>query len=380
MIRFHNIYKSKNEKKYIEDAITRGDISGDGKYTGLVVDELSNIFNTKKIIMTTSCTHSLEMAMELIEWDGRNEVIIPSYGFPSLGTAVIKSGYKPIFAKVDENNMNIDPDHVRKIVNDKTRAIIGIHYGGIAFNLDEIMKIKKEYNLILIEDAAQGFLSKWKGKYLGTTGDFACFSFHGTKNITCGEGGCLIVNSDDENLFTRAHNIRQKGTNRREFLSGNASKYYWVDSGSSYCPSDILMAYLYSQIKDYKLIQDKREKIMSMYFDFFKSINSDKLLSFSGFDGIDGCNGHLFYLLFREVGESKRFEDFMIKKDIQVRRHFYPLAHSPMGSKYLTNGDSFECEKTLFDRLIRLPIYPDLSDEMLEDIINCLYIFFKEKV
>lgn len=375
MIKFHEIYKSAKEKEYILDALESGSVSGDGKYTYLVERELSHIFATDKILMTTSCTHSIELALDLVKRDERDEVIVASFGFPSLATAVLKAGFKPVFAKVDYDDMNIDPEHVKSIINGNTRGIIAIHYGGFSFDSDKIMKLKNDHDLFLIEDCAQAFLSKDGHRILGTIGDFSCFSFHGTKNITCGEGGCLVINSNDESIFERAHNIRQKGTNRRAFQRGDASNYYWVDKGSSYCPSDILMAYLYGQLEEREYIQNRRKYIFQSYFDFFKDGKNDLVESFSGMKNSDGGNGHLFYILFKDSHNAQSFIDHMRVREIAVHKHFYPLAQSPMGQNFI-EGSSFEGENDLFDRLVRLPLHVMMEDGDIETVLKALKDYF----
>lgn len=375
MIKFHEIYKSDKEKEYILDALSTGNISGDGKYTDLVEREIARIFSNEKVLMTTSCTHSLELALDLVKRDGRQEVIVPSFGFPSVATAVLKAGFIPVFAKVDFDDMNIDPEDVESIITDNTRGIIAIHYGGFAFDVDGIRKIKNKYDLFLIEDCAQAFLSKHGDDLLGTIGDFSCFSFHGTKNITCGEGGCLLINSNDQSIYERAHNIRQKGTNRRQFQRGESSKYYWVDKGSSYCPSDMLMAYLYGQLSEKEYIQRGRMFIFQSYYEFFQDYKGDLLISFSGMKNRDGGNGHLFYIFFKDIMDASRFIEHMNASQIEVYKHFYPLAHSPMGGNFTGDSD-FSKEKDLFDRLVRLPLHANMSVEDLETVLSALDDFF----
>lgn len=258
-IPFNRPYLTGNELRYMEDVLNSlsegGHISGDGKYTKLVQDFFQSKFGARKALMTTSCTSALELATRLLDLKPGDEVIVPSYTFSSTVNPILIAGAKPVFADIQEDTLNIDPAGISKKITKKTRAIYPVHYGGVSCAMDEIMEIAQEHNLNVVEDAAQGVNAKYKGKYLGTIGDFGCYSFHETKNYVCGEGGALLINSDDPKIIERAEIIREKGTNRSKFHRGEVDKYTWVDIGSSYLPSDLLAAFLYAQLEKLDEIQ-----------------------------------------------------------------------------------------------------------------------------
>ncbi|MFW5795432.1 MAG: dTDP-4-amino-4,6-dideoxygalactose transaminase, partial [Bacillota bacterium] len=235
-IPFNKIYLNGKEKEYINDALKRGHLSGDGFYTELVSSFLEKKLSLNKVFMTTSGTHALEMAVQLIDLKKNDEVIMPSFTFTSTANAVLQNGAKVVFAEIKADTLNLDPEMIEKKISEKSKAIIVVHYAGIGCDMDKIMKIADKYNLYVIEDAAHAVNAKYKNKYLGSIGHFGCFSFHSTKNYTSGEGGALIINEKDSSLIKKAEIIREKGTNRSDFLRGNIDKYTWVNKGSSYLP------------------------------------------------------------------------------------------------------------------------------------------------
>jgi dTDP-4-amino-4,6-dideoxygalactose transaminase len=260
-IDFHKIYLSGKERKYIEDALNKGSISGDGFYTKKVSKFLEEKFDLIKVLMTTSATHALEMAAQLIDLKEGDEVIMPSFSFSSTANAVIKTGAKPVFAEVKLNSFNLDPADFESKITTRTKAVIPVHYAGISCEMKEIKKIAKKNNIYIIEDAAHAVNSFYQGKAAGSMGDFGCYSFHGSKNFVSGEGGAIIINSDQHKLIEKAEIIREKGTNRSSFLRGEIDKYNWVGKGSSYLPSDILMALLLAQLEQIDYITKQRKQI-----------------------------------------------------------------------------------------------------------------------
>lgn len=378
-IPFNKIYFTGKELNYIEDAMLREQIAGDGYYTKIVSSYLECEFGIKKVLMTTSATHALEISSMLIGLGPGDEVIMPSFTFPSTANAVMLQGATPVFAEIKENTLNIDPYDIEKKITPKTRAIMPVHYGGVTCDMDEIMSISQKYNLYVIEDAAQGVNSKYKNKYLGTIGHLGCYSFHGTKNYVSGEGGAIAINIDDSNLIERAEIIRQKGTNRNKFLIGEIDKYSWVDIGSSYIPSDILMAILYAQIQELDSIKSKREHIYRMYFDSLSDcIDNGILRGVSQIPKDCSSNYHLFYLLL----ESESIKDKMLSKlkklNINATTHFQPLHSSYMGQKLGYQPFDLPLTENLSRSLIRLPLYSSMTEEESLYVIQSIEKTFKE--
>lgn len=378
-IAFHKTYLSGNEKDYIEDALKKDSISGDGFYTKKVSEFLENKFKLPKVLMTTSATHALEMAAQLVGLQEGDEVIMPSFGFSSTANAVIKCGAKPIFAEIKANTFNLDPADFKAKISDKTKAVIPVHYAGISCEMESIKKIAKKNKIVIIEDAAHAVNSFYQGKAAGSFGEFGCYSFHGSKNFSSGEGGALIINSEDKQLLKKAEIIREKGTNRSSFLRGEIAKYNWVGEGSSYLPSDILMAFLLAQLENMDEITKKRKEIFDFYnyhlqeflvedfFDIIPQIPDDRK-----------SNYHLYYLKFK----NQKIRDFILKKlrqrGIEASFHFQPLHASPMGKKLGYQKEDLPLTNQIADSMLRLPIYPDLSQVDLNYIINELKNIFLE--
>ena len=308
IIPFNKPFSSGNEVKYINDSIKNGHISGDGKYTKKCNNWFKNKYKVDNCLLTHSCTAALEMAAMLCDFDVGSEIIMPSYTFVSTANAFVLQGYIPRFVDISIKNLNIDISKIKEAINHKTKAIVVVHYAGFLLDMDEIMDLAKKHNLLIIEDAAQGFGVKYKNKFLGTIGHFGCISFHETKNIISGEGGALFVN--DKRYMQRAEIIREKGTNRKNFYDGIVDKYSWVDKGSSFLPSDILAAYLFAQLESSESINKKRKIIYDKYYSSLKNILSKYDIRFpNSFEKFDG-NAHIFYLIFK----NKNFrDDFMSK-------------------------------------------------------------------
>jgi len=334
-IPFNRPYLTGNEIRYMEDVLHSlsegGHISGDGKYTKLVQNFFEIKFGARKALMTTSCTSALELATWLLNLKHGDEVIVPSYTFSSTVNPILLAGAKPVFADICEDTLNIDPAEIRKKITKKTRAIYPVHYGGVSCAMDEIMEIAQEHDLKVVEDAAQGVNAKHKGKYLGTIGDFGCYSFHETKNYVCGEGGTLLINSDDPKIIERAEIIREKGTNRSKFHRGEVDKYTWVDVGSSYLPSDLLSAFLYAQLEKLDEIQNMRMNVWNAYYSALKPFEDAGKILLPIVPEYAEHNAHLFYVLFHDEQTRDRVMNLLKGEGINAVFHYVPLHSSPVG-------------------------------------------------
>ncbi|MGH4117849.1 dTDP-4-amino-4,6-dideoxygalactose transaminase [Clostridium sp.] len=378
-IPFNKIYYTGKELSYIEDAMKRGCISGDGYYTQLVTSLLQEKFMVDRVLMTTSATHALEMAAILIDIRPGDEVIMPSFTFPSTANAIMLHGGVPVFAEIQENTLNIDPSDIKSKITNRTKAILPVHYGGVSCDMDEIMNIATKNNLFVIEDAAQAVSSKYKEKFLGTIGHIGCYSFHGTKSYVSGEGGAIVINSNNADLLKRAEIIRQKGTNRNEFLRGEVDKYSWVDIGSSYVPSDILMAILYAQIEKVDEIKAKRKVISDYYNKSITMYLKSGIIKKSTFIP-NNCesNYHLFYLVF----ESEKVRDSVIYKlrerEIYATTHFMPLHSSKMGVELGYQREDLTITERVCKCLLRLPMYTEMSNDEMNYVVIALIQILEE--
>jgi dTDP-4-amino-4,6-dideoxygalactose transaminase len=378
-IAFHKTYLSGKEKKYIEDALKRGSISGDGFYTKKVSEFLENKFNLAKVLMTTSATHALEMAAQLIGLQEGDEVIMPSFSFSSTANAVLKCGAKPVFAEIKADSFNLDPADFKEKISAKTKAVIPVHYAGISCEMESIKKIAKKNKIVIIEDAAHAVNSFYQGKAAGSFGKLGCYSFHGSKNFSSGEGGALIINLKEQKLLKKAEIIREKGTNRSSFLRGEIAKYNWVGEGSSYLPSDILMAFLLAQLENIEEITKKRKEIFNFYDHHLKEFLAEDFLDVLPEVPRDRkSNYHLYYLKFK----NQKIRDFVLKKlrqrGIEASFHFQPLHASPMGKRLGYHQEDLPLTNQIAAAMLRLPIYPGLSQADLNYIINELKSIFSE--
>ena len=364
MIPFNKPYISGNELIYIEDAVARGKISGNGYYTQKCHDFFQNTYNFHKVLLTTSCTDALEMSALLLDIQEGDEVIMPSYTFVSTANAFVLRGAKIVFADSRKDHPGMDETKIAELITPKTKAIVVVHYAGIACEMDVVMEIAKSNDLYVIEDAAQAIQSYYKGKPLGSFGHLATFSFHETKNIQCGEGGLLVIN--DEKFAKRAEIIWEKGTNRNAFFRGEIDKYGWVDIGSSFLPSELNAAYLFAQLEQIDTIQSRRIDICEYY--------RTNLSSWAKKNGIDlpfipeyaTQNGHMFYLICNSKLQRKRIIQELNKSDILSVFHYISLHSSEYytnkhDGRILINSDKFT------DRLLRLPMYYELN---IEDVVN----------
>ncbi|PTV98265.1 dTDP-4-amino-4,6-dideoxygalactose transaminase [Halanaerobium saccharolyticum] len=376
-IDFNKTYLSGKENEYITDALQRGSISGDGYYTARVSEFLEEKFDLNRVLMTTSATHALEMAAQLIGLKTGDEVIMPSFTFSSTANAVLKEGARPVFAEIKRNSFNLDPADFESKITSKTKAVIPVHYAGISCEMDLIREIAAKNDIYVIEDAAHAVNSFYNGEPAGGMGDFGCYSFHGSKNFVSGEGGALVINSQQQKLIQKAEVIREKGTNRSRFLRGEIDKYSWVGEGSSYLPSDILMALLFAQLQEIDYITAQRKRVFDYYNQNLKKfLDEDFLDLLPVVPAVKKSNYHIYYLKFK----NQKVRDFVLKelkaRGIEAAFHFQPLHASPMGKKLGYQAEDLQLTNQVASSLLRLPIYPELSRRELDYIIQALEEIF----
>jgi len=372
-IRFNKPYLSGKELYYISKAIYRGHLSGNREFTFECHEFFKLRFGFKKTLLTTSCTDALEMAAILLDIKPDDEIIMPSYTFVSTANAFVLRGARIIFADSYSDNPNIDPISIEPLITKKTKAIVVVHYAGIACDMDVIMAIAKRHNLYVVEDAAQAIDSYYKGKPLGSIGHLAAFSFHETKNVISGEGGMLVIN--DDRFATRAEIIWEKGTNRSAFFRGEVDKYGWVDIGSSFLPSEIIAAFLYAQLENLDDIQSKRKAIWKQYYEVLKEIVSSDTFSLPIIPDYASNNAHIFYLVLPNLEQRQNFIKYLRDNDIYAVFHYLSLHKSPFyynkyKGKELPNCDRFA------DCLVRLPLFYELHYKQQEEVTNCILEFF----
>jgi len=372
MIPFNRQNLFGKELEYIKDAYNSGKVSGDGKYTKVCSRFMEERFNSKKILLTTSGTHALELAALLADINEGDEVILPSYTFVSTANAFVLRGAKIVYCDIREDNLNIDENKIEDLITEKTKAISPVHYAGVACEMDTIMHIAKKHNLIVVEDAAQGVDAKYKGKYLGTIGDFGCYSFHETKNFSSGEGGAISIN--DEKYIKRAEIIREKGTNRSQFFRGEVDKYTWVDIGSSYLPSDINAAVLYNQFENMENINNKRKEIYNAYYNGLKDLQDQNKLRLPIINDFAKTNYHMFYIILNSEEERNGLMDYLKANGILSVFHYIPLHESPYSREKFGNF-SLPVTENLSRRLLRLPMYYSLKLEEVNYIVDKIHSY-----
>lgn len=374
-IPFNKPYLSGKESEYIIQAVQSGKISGDGIFTKKCHSFFENQFGFKKCLLTTSCTDALEMAAILIDIKPGDEVIMPSYTFVSTANAFVLRGAKIIFCDSGSDNPNMDVSLIEMLITPRTKAIVPVHYAGIACDMDTIMQLADKYNLFVIEDAAQSIDSFYKGRRLGSIGHLAAFSFHETKNIQSGEGGMLVVN--DDRFLKRAEIIREKGTNRSAFFRGEVDKYSWVDIGSSFLPSDIIAAFLYAQLEHIEQIQKRRREIWERYFEGLKPLEAKSILKLSEIPDYATNNAHMFYLVCNTPGEREGLIEFLKQNGILSVFHYLSLHKSPFYHNKHEGGD-LRFSALYSDSLVRLPIYFELTDDEITFIIRSIEQYYKQ--
>ena len=376
-IDFNRPFLTGKEAHYMYQAVYTGKLSGNGVYTKKCQQFFEDKYGFKKAVMTTSGTDALEMAAILCDVKPGDEVIVPSYTFVSSALAFVRQGARIIFADSCKDNPNIDANKIESLITPKTKVIVPVHYAGIACDMDKIMDIANRHSLYVVEDAAQAIDSYYKGKPLGGIGHFGCFSFHETKNVTAGgEGGLLVVN--DERFIRRAEIIWEKGTNRAEFFRGMVNKYGWVDTGSSFLPSEINSAFLYAQLESLETIQARRKAIWNMYYEGLKDLAIKEFFSMPDIPEYATNNGHMFYLVCRSLEERTKLISYLQEKGVGAVFHYLSLHLSDYYRSVEDNIPELPCCDKFADRLVRLPMFYELKDEEVLYIIQEIHSFYNK--
>lgn len=364
------------ELTYIQQAIENRKICGDGMFTKKCNEWFEEKTGASKVLLTTSCTHATEMAAILIDIHPGDEVIMPSFTFVSTADAFVLRGAKVVFVDVRPDTMNIDENLIEAAVTERTKAIVPVHYAGVSCEMDKIMEIAAKHHLKVIEDAAQGVMSTYKGRQLGTIGNFGCYSFHETKNYSMGEGGAILI--QDPDCIEKAEIIREKGTNRSKFFRGQVDKYTWVEAGSSYLPSDLNAAYLWAQLEEADKIYNDRMDTWNLYYEMLKELKEEGRIELPYIPEECTHNAHMFYLKAKDLEERTELIQFLKSKGILSVFHYIPLHSSPAGKKYgVFSGDDRYTTKES-ERLVRLPMYYGLEKEKTEYIAQSVRDFYKK--
>lgn len=374
MISFNVPPVTGKEVIYMQDAISRNKICGDGYYTKLCNKWIEDTTGIAKALLTTSCTHATELAAILCDIKPGDEVIMPSYTFVSTADAFVLRGAKVVFVDIRPDTMNIDEKLIENAITDKTVAIVPVHYAGVSCEMDTIMEIAEKYNLKVVEDAAQGVMSKYKGKSLGTIGDYGCYSFHETKNYSMGEGGAILIR--DANDSDRAEIVREKGTDRSRFLRGQVDKYTWVAAGSSYLPSDLNAAYLYAQLEVAQQVFDDRMNSWNKYNEAFKYLKDKGVIETPFVPEECEHNAHMYYIKLDNIEERTKFINYMKENDILTVFHYIPLHSAPAGREYgvFAGEDKYTTKES--ERIVRLPLYYNMG-ETVDEVISKVYKYFE---
>ena len=374
MIRFNVPPYTGKEMEYIKQAVENQKICGDGDFTKKCNEWIEKKTGTPKCLLTTSCTHATELAALLADIQPGDEVIMPAYTFVSTADAFVLRGATAVFVDIRPDTMNIDETKIEAAITEKTKAIVPVHYAGVSCEMDTIMDIAKRHNLMVIEDAAQGILSTYKGKQLGTIGEFGCYSFHETKNYSMGEGGALLIQKEDK--IEDAEIIREKGTNRSKFFRGQIDKYTWVNYGSSYLPSDMNAAYLYAQLEMADVIFDDRMRSWNQYYETLKPLAEAGKIEVPVVPEDCTHNAHMFYIKAKDLEERTALISFLKEKDILSVFHYIPLHTAPAGQKFgRFHGEDVYTTKES-ERLARLPLYYGLKPEQVSYICDCVKEFY----
>ncbi|HEI8453019.1 TPA: dTDP-4-amino-4,6-dideoxygalactose transaminase [Morganella morganii] len=363
------------EVEYMQQAMKSGKLCGDGSFTKKCEEWMEKRFGSAKVLLTPSCTASLEMAAILLDIQPGDEVIMPSYTFVSTSNAFVLRGAKVVFVDIRPDTMNIDETKIEAAITDKTKAIVPVHYAGVACEMDIIMALAKKYNLFVVEDAAQGVMSTYKGRALGSIGHIGCYSFHETKNYSSGgEGGATLIN--DPAMIGRAEIIREKGTNRSEFFRGQVDKYTWRDIGSSYLMSDLQAAYLWAQLEEAEKINERRLAFWQIYYDALTPLAQDGLLTLPVVPENLEQNAHMFYIKLKDVAERTAFSEYMKANGVLTVFHYVPLHSCPAGMEFgrFHGEDIFTTRES--ERLVRLPMFYNMTEEEQQRVIHLIKGFF----
>jgi dTDP-4-amino-4,6-dideoxygalactose transaminase len=374
-IPFNKPFIAGKELYYIAQAVTFGNISGDGHFTKECSRLLEEHFGIRKVLLTPSCTGALEMAAMLCDLGPGDEVIVPSFTFVSTVNAFVRLGAKPVFVDIRPDTLNIDDSLIEDAITPRTKAIFPVHYAGVACEMDRIMTIAEKHNLLVVEDAAQGVNAFYDGRALGSIGHLGCYSFHETKNYICGEGGALCIN--EPKFIERAEIIRDKGTNRQKFYRGEVDKYTWVDVGSSYVPSEIACAFLYGQLEMFEPIAKRRQAVYQFYRRQLKPLEAEGLLRLPCTPEDCTSNYHLFYILVNEAGTRDKLLAHLRSNGIGAVFHYVPLHSSPMGQKFGYREGDLPVTEDLSARLIRLPFFYEITEEEQRRVVQTIKGFYR---
>ncbi len=374
MIDFNRPPYTGRELEYIRQAVEANKICGDGEFTKRCSAWMKENLGTKYALLTTSCTHALEMAAYLSDIQPGDEVIMPSYTFVSTADAFVLRGARIVFVDIRPDTMNIDETLIESAITEKTRAIVPVHYAGVACEMDTILALADKYHLKVVEDAAQGVHAYYKGRALGTLGDFGCFSFHETKNYSMGEGGALLFQKDE--YLERAEILREKGTDRSKFFRGQVDKYTWVDYGSSYLPSDLNAAYLYAQLEACRDIDARRMAVWELYHRKLRPLKEAGLLEQPTVPEYASHNAHMYYIKVKDMDTRSRLIGFLRQREICSVFHYIPLHSAAAGRKFgrFHGEDVYTTRES--QRLLRLPMYYSLTLEQAEYVVDCIREFF----
>lgn len=374
MIKFNKAFYSGKEEKYLQDVLCSGKLSGDGQYTKKCNEWIQNRTGIAKALLTTSCTHAIELAAILANIVPGDEVIMPSFTFVSTANAFVLRGAKIVFVDIRPDTMNIDEKLIESAITSRTKAIVPVHYAGVGCEMDTIMDLANKYHLYVIEDAAQAVMSTYKHQSLGTIGNFGCYSFHETKNFSMGEGGALLVSEESD--VERGEIIREKGTNRSKFYRGEIDKYTWVDIGSSYLPCELNAAYLYAQLVMADDIIKDRMNSWNIYWNGLKELADREYIQFPYIPKECIHNAHMFYIKVKDLQVRTKLLAFLKENEINAVFHYIPLHTSVAGRKYgsFSGEDNFTTRES--ERLLRLPLYYGMKDEILQ-VIEKVIQFFK---
>jgi dTDP-4-amino-4,6-dideoxygalactose transaminase len=375
MINFNVPPFTGKEMDYIREAVENQKICGDGPFTKKCNEWIENYTGSKKCLLTTSCTHATELAALLVDIKEGDEVIMPAYTFVSTADAFVLRGAKVVFVDIRPDTMNIDEKKIEEAVTPRTRAIVPVHYAGVSCEMDEIMAIARRHNLMVIEDAAQGIMATYKGQALGAIGDFGCYSFHETKNLSMGEGGALLIK--DEKYIEEAEIIREKGTNRSKFYRGQIDKYTWVNYGSSYLPSDMNAAYLWAQLELADKITKARQARWEQYNTLLQPLKDRGIIELPFIPEECVHNAHMYYIKTKDINERSRFIDFMKQNGIWTVFHYIPLHTAPAGLRFgCFHGEDVYTTKES-ERLVRLPMFYSLKESEVDYIVDKVKEFYR---
>ena len=376
MIRFNKPYMFGQELEYVNEAVIDGRLAGNGRFTKACHEFFQTRYGFKKVLMTSSCTDALEMSAILLRIQPGDEVIIPSYTFVSTANAFALRGAKIVFADSSKDHPNVSIDSIKECISDRTKAIVVVHYGGVACEMDQLLELCNEHEISLVEDAAQAIEASYKGRPLGSFGDCATFSFHETKNVVSGEGGLLVINNEE--LLKRAEIIWEKGTNRTAFFRGEVDKYSWVDLGSSFLPSELISAYLYGQLENVETIQTGRVRLWETYYSALQDLAISGMFTLPKIPSYATNNAHVFYIVCRNVEERNELLSHLKDKGIGAVFHYLSLHKSEFfkekhDERELINADRFS------DCLVRLPLHLHLTDADVAYIVDCIKDFYTKQ-